>query len=98
MSKRVILKGDMSAGSDGYVPTPAIEGDSHFTVNGIPVVTVGCRYQDHKEVHGDNIHTNRIQSGASSNIFINGKEVAISGDPISCGDTAGEGSGFNVDV
>lgn len=97
MSKRIILKGDYSAGSDGYTPTPAIEGNEYFTIDGKPVVTVGCKYQDHQKSHDGGWHTGRYQSEGTSKIFVNGAEVAISGDKISCGDTAGTGSGFEVE-
>nr|DAF18132.1 MAG TPA: Baseplate wedge protein [Caudoviricetes sp.] len=98
MAKKVILKGDLSAGSDGYKPTPAIEGNEYFTVNGKPVVTVGCHYQDHEKIKDGGWHRERYQSEGTSKIFINGIEVAISGDKISCGDTAGEGTGFEVET
>ena len=97
MTKRVILKGDVSAGSDEHQPTPAIEGNEYFTVDGKPVVTVGCKYQDHRKLPDGDWHIDRYQSEGSSRIFVNGVEVAISGDKISCGDTAGTGTGFNVD-
>lgn len=50
--------GDLSAGHEGFPPTPAIEASSGVFVGGIPVVRAGDRYADHTD--GDTVHSNRV--------------------------------------
>jgi uncharacterized Zn-binding protein involved in type VI secretion len=42
---------------------------------------------------GDTVHPVRTISGGSGSVMINGVPAARVGDPISCGDSVGSGSG-----
>ena len=53
----IALQGQLSSGSDGYNPSPALEGEANFRVNGTPVVRSGHAYADH--TRGDSVHSGR---------------------------------------
>lgn len=85
---RVIRKGvDYSLGHC-FNPRPAVEGSSDVFCNNIPVVRAGDYYPVHS--CGSKSHDGRATS--SSNVFVNNKPIHRSGDPITCGDTAFNGS------
>lgn len=85
---RVIRKGvDYSLGHC-FNPRPAVEGSSDVFCNNIPVVRAGDYYPVHS--CGSKSHDGRATS--SSNVFVNNKPIHRSGDPITCGDTASNGS------
>lgn len=60
----VVLVGDLSAGHDGFPPTPVVDGAAGFTLNGVPVALDGSLYVDHSD--GDSVHTQRSGIGSSS--------------------------------
>jgi uncharacterized Zn-binding protein involved in type VI secretion len=60
-------------------------------INGMPAAVVGSMYTPHS--CGDTVHPVRTISGGSGSVMINGVPAARVGDPISCGDSVGSGSG-----
>lgn len=81
-----IRVGDMSVGHpDGPGPTPSIVGVPNHFVNGRPVAVVPDEWQH----HGDH---DVFGSQGSPNTFSGGLPRVRTGDELSCGDHAGEGS------
>lgn len=60
--KRVALLGELSAGHDGFPPTPVLTGESRFRVNGVPIVLEGAAYAPH--TRGDTTHAIRLAQGS----------------------------------
>lgn len=82
--------GDLSAGHDGFPPTPIIGGVcSTVFVNGIPAATVGSTLSDHTS---GATHVGRTVVSGSGTVFFESKGAARIGDSINCGDTLGAGS------
>ncbi|GEM_PF-6256268 len=75
--------GDLSTGHDACPPVPITEGSSSVKVNGLAVATVGCALAP----HGCDAHPSHsgVISGGAPTVFVEGKAVARSGDPVSCG-------------
>ena len=86
--RRAIRKGvDISTGQC-YTPRPCVTGSPNVFINNIPATSVGDFYPVH--CCGDSCHSGTALS--TSNVFVNSKKIHRSGDPISCGDTAINGS------
>ena len=86
--RRIIRKKvDISTGHC-YSPRPCITGSPNVFVNNISATRAGDFYPNH--CCGPSCHTGNAQS--SSNVFVNNRPVHRSGDPVSCGDTASNGS------
>lgn len=85
-----IRLGDMSVGHDGYPPTQCISGVSTTAfVNGKAIALDGAVFANHTK--GNSTHSTRTAK-ATGSIYVEGLLVVKTGDPISCGDTCGEGS------
>ena len=85
--------GDMSKGHDGYPPTPSVVTPvSTVFINGIKAVTVDAEFETHTKGRDVHPQSSRKVTGGSPNVFFEGKPAARVDDPISCGDTIGEGS------
>lgn len=90
MSQKIIRIGDMSTGSCGCSPMPATTGSPNVFANGIPIV----RETDFWNCHdGSNYcdHCGNVAQGYPT-VLVNGLPVAYEGSPLTCGDTAWEGS------
>ena len=84
----VIRKGVDKSTGHCFTPRPCITGSKNVLVNNIPVTRSGDYYPKH--CCGKKCHDGRAVS--KSNVFVNNKPIHISGDRISCGDTAFHGS------
>jgi uncharacterized Zn-binding protein involved in type VI secretion len=84
----VIRKGVDKSTGHCFTPRPCITGSKNVLVNNIPVTRSGDYYPKH--CCGKKCHDGRAVS--KSNVFVNNKPIHISGDQISCGDTAFHGS------
>jgi uncharacterized Zn-binding protein involved in type VI secretion len=86
-----IRLGDLSVGHDGFPPTACIGGvSSSLFVNGLPVALDGALFAPHTK--SSTTHSSRT-ARASGTIYAEGLLVVKTGDPISCGDVCGPGSG-----
>ena len=89
----IALLGDLSTGHSPFPPTEMIDAKSSTVfINGRAIGLVGAVYAPHtanKETHPS---SSRIATAGSSTIFVEGKAVIRTGDPIGCGDTVGPGS------
>lgn len=86
--RRVIRKGIDKSTGHCFTPRPCITGSNNVFVNNISVTRNGDFYPKH--CCGKICHTGNAVS--RSNVFVNGRSIHISGDRISCGDTAFHGS------
>lgn len=88
----IAVADQVSTGHDCYPPTQAIGPFTTKTfIKGKPIqLATLTKYADHE--CGDHVHTNRTVVSGSSTTFIQGYPVARIGDPISCGDTVGQGT------
>lgn len=87
MGQSIIRLGDPSTGHGAWGPNTQVQASSNVFVNGIGAVRDGDSYKPHK---GPSTHPETAKSGAT--VFVNGRAVHRTGDPCSCGDTAGQGS------
>lgn len=81
--------GDLSTGHGCFPARPSISASPNVFCNGIPVIRVGDLYAVHCCVipcHGGSL------AAGSSKVFVNGLALGRVTDPISCGDTVGQGS------
>ncbi|HIF9347096.1 TPA: PAAR domain-containing protein [Photobacterium damselae] len=82
------ILGSICSGHDGFPPRPSIDGDSRFTINGIPVMVTGSAFSFHSKPkhppHGG------VGIGTSK-LTINGKPICRVGDSVSCGSTIATG-------
>lgn len=89
----IALLGDLSTGHSPFPPTEMIEAKSSTVfINGKAVALTGSVYAPHtanKETHPS---SSRVATATTTNIFVEGKAVLRTGDPIGCGDTVGPGS------
>jgi uncharacterized Zn-binding protein involved in type VI secretion len=86
--RRAIRQGqDVSLGHC-YPPRPCVTGSPNVFINSIPATTEGGYYPYH--TCGDSGHDGYATS--TSDVFVNNKRIHRSGDPITCGDTAFNGS------
>ena len=85
----IVRKGDLCSGHGCFPARPAAEYSSDVYINGLEAV----REQDLWEPHTcGSTHSGKVTEG-SSTVFINGKGVVRSGDPIAeCGSTAQQSS------
>lgn len=89
MGSPVARIGDNSAGHGGFPARPTAVGSADVFVNGLGAHRLGDAWPTH--CNGSSCHGGVTASG-SPTVFVNGKALARVGDPISCGDTIGEGS------
>jgi uncharacterized Zn-binding protein involved in type VI secretion len=83
----VVRKGDMSTGDPCKAPPrKAAGGSPNVFANGLPIMRVGDKYEDHS-CPGSPPHSATASSG-SSKVFINGRPAHRHGDKISCGSKA----------
>lgn len=87
MGQNIVRLGDKSTGHGAWGPNVPVKASTNVFVNGIGAVRLGDDYAPHK---GPSTHPEKALSGAT--VFVNGKPVHRTGDPCSCGDTAGMGS------
>lgn len=72
-------------------PAPATTGSTDVLINGLGAVTVGSVYEPHQCSNESQPHTRTVTSG-SLTVFVNGKALSRTLDPISCGSTVVGGS------
>jgi len=89
MGQPIIRLGDKSIGHPPWGPNAPIVSSTDVFVNSIGVVRLGDDYAVHS--NGPSPHPEKALSN-SSTVYVNGKLVQRTGDPCSCGDTAGPGS------
>ena len=82
--------GDLCTGHDSRKPTTAVEASSDVFVNGAGLVREGDALLPHGCYNND--PAKRVVLTGSATVFVNDKPAARSGDPISCGGFAEEGS------
>ncbi len=82
---KVVRLGDLSLGHTCWPPRPNIQASPNVFANNIKV----HRQSDGWAVHccGPSCHDGNLVSG-SRNVFVNSKQIARRGDPVSCGDFA----------
>lgn len=80
----VVRLGDASAGHC-FPPRGNDQASPNVFANTIPVHRQGDHWPSH--CCGPVCHDGNLASG-SSTVFVNGKQIARSGDPITCGDAA----------
>ena len=82
--------GDGCTGHACFGPRVNDSGSGDVFVNGVGAHRQG----DHWVVHscGTSHHDSTLLSGSSS-VYVNGKQLARTGDPIACGSACGGGSG-----
>lgn len=88
----LVLLGDISDGSCGYVPSPLISTPvtKTFFKGKLPaVVDQNCFFAEHVKPGTSLIHPTSIRTfvSGSSNTLIEGFPAARVGDPITCGDS-----------
>lgn len=88
MGNKVIRKGVDNSNGHGFPPVPCIQGSSNVFVNGTAITRQGDKYT----VHCLSSSCHQGAATGSSTVFANGKGVNTNGKPITCGDTAGNGS------
>ncbi|MCG3884111.1 PAAR domain-containing protein [Photobacterium leiognathi] len=84
----IAIKGSMCSGHGAWPPRPSISGQACFTVNGVPVMVTGDAFAPHAAP--DNPPHGGTVTG-TSHMTINGKTVAMVGDPVSCGSKVATG-------
>lgn len=82
---------DLSTGHGCFGPTLCLNGSLNVFVNGRAVARKTDNYGIAHSC-GDNTHSTRIAATGSSKVFVNNKPIHRTGDSISCGDFAGQGS------
>ena len=82
--------GDSCTGHGCWPSRVNDQGSDNVFVNSIPAHRQG----DHWVVHccGPACHDSSLASG-SSTVYVNGKQLSRTGDPVSCGSTIASGSG-----
>nr|WP_299847061.1 PAAR domain-containing protein [uncultured Paracoccus sp.] len=83
-------RGDLDTGHDGRPATPATEASDDVWVNGARLVRQGDALAEHGCATGES--KGRVVAAGSGTVFVNSRAAARSGDPISCGGFADEGS------
>ena len=87
--------GDLCTGHACWPPRPCITASSTVYLNNLPIHCVGDRWASHCCLHtGDEhhgCHDGYTMSG-SSNVYVEGRLAARTGDPISCGSKVGYGT------
>lgn len=78
----VVRKTDKSG---GHSPSEPTSYSPNVKANGLNVVRVGDSWSNHP--HGSSTHS-PSSSGGSGKVFVNGKAIVRSGDPLSCGGSA----------
>lgn len=92
--KAIAVQGSICSGHDGFAPRPSVSGQSLFMVNGKPAMATGDAFDLHDKPNNPP-HAGSVIG--STNLTINGKQVAVVGDPVSCGSTVANGdSTFNI--
>jgi|APGre2960657404_1045060.scaffolds.fasta_scaffold55971_3 uncharacterized Zn-binding protein involved in type VI secretion len=86
--RRAIRKGVDKSTGHCYTPRPCVTGSNNVFINKIPATRVGDFYPTH--CCGSSCHSGNATS--TSNVFVNNRPIHRSGDPITCGDTAFNGS------
>lgn len=81
--------GDHCTGHGCWPSRPCISASPNVYVNHIPVHRQGDKWATH--CCGPSCHDGVLASGSSS-VYVNGKQVARIGDPVSCGSKVQEGS------
>jgi uncharacterized Zn-binding protein involved in type VI secretion len=80
--------GDLCTGHGGWPPRPNNQASPDVFVNNIAVHRQGDSWAIHcnSSCHGG------VTSSGSSTVFVNNKQIARIGDPVSCGSTIAQGS------
>lgn len=81
--------GNRCSGHGCFPPRPCIEASSTVFANGIGTHRQGDGWATH--CCGDSCHAGSLSEGSRS-VFVNGKAISRTGDPVSCGSAAMEGS------
>lgn len=81
----VAFRTSMCGGECGLPPAASAEWSSNVFANNRNVVRQGDRFEE----HGDGV---RVVASGSPTVFVNGKQIARIGDPISCGAHIASGS------
>lgn len=89
MGQAVTRQGDVSTGHGCFPARASTGGSGNVFINGIPAHRSGDSWAVH--CCGPVCHPGTLSSG-SSTVFVNGQPLGRIGDPISCGDTVGQGS------
>ena len=89
MGQPVLRLGDKSLGHGAWGPNVPVQSSTNVFANSIGVVRLGDAYATHS--NGPSPHPEKALSNSKS-VYVNGKPVQRTGDPCTCGDTAGPGS------
>lgn len=90
--KSLCRVGDLCTGHDCYPPRPCITGSSTVFLNNLPIHCVGDLWDVHCCRHsGDDFHGchKGVTIAGSSNVWVEGRLVARTGDSIDCGSKVG---------
>ncbi len=90
----VVRLGDICTGHGCWPPRANVEASPNVYCNGIPVHRQGDAWAPHTCPIIPETHAGTLASG-SATVFVNGKQLARIGDPVSCGSSCATGS---VDV
>ncbi|MEC6832968.1 PAAR domain-containing protein [Photobacterium toruni] len=85
---KIAILGSMGSGHGAWPPRPSVSGQGCFTINGIPVMVTGDAFAEHA---APNSPPHGATVTGTSHMTINGKTVAMVGDPISCGSKVATG-------
>jgi len=83
-SRAATRLGDLCTGHGPHPPRPNIEASENVFVNGLGAHRLGDNWAPHD--HGG------VLAAGSLSVFVNGKNLARIGDPISCGSVVAQGS------
>lgn len=87
----IVRSGDLDSGHNGAVaPLPISNCSTNVIANGLGAALSGTSTFPNHNIPP--LHSNRIATGGSSNVFINGQPAYRKDDPISCGDHISQGS------
>lgn len=87
----VARKGDSCTGHGCWPPRPIVEGSSDVFINNIGCASEGSKLSSHTCPSIPETHDGVITSGGKQ-VFVNGKEIATVGMPVSCGSFVAGGS------
>lgn len=84
--KGITLLGMVCSGHDGFPPRPSVSAEGQLRVQGRAVVMNGDRY----DIHCNNVCHDGVGIATTTQLRANGRNMLLTGDPISCGSTVAE--------
>ena len=91
----VVRIGDSSTGENGYPATALVDTpQTSVYIDGALAGVVGASYATHSKPHAPTHYQDaeRVITGGSTTVIVEGKGLARIGDPVADGDTAAAGS------